>query len=87
MNRIPPAALTNEISKSAAAQMAEHDYTEKIKNCGGHLDITACVPKKIAEKAIRDIPAGAVFVGVDLSSASDMTDYIDIKRVLQNENN
>lgn len=87
MNKIPPAALTNEIAKSAAAQMAEYNYAEKVKKCGKRPDITACVPKKIAEKAVRDISAETVFIGIDLSSSPNMTGYIDIKRLLQNENN
>lgn len=87
MNRISPVKLTRDIAKSAAVQMAEYDYTEKMKNCGERPDITTCVPRKIVEKATRDIPAGAVFVGIDLSTASDMTGNINIKRLLQNENN
>lgn len=87
MNKISPTELTRDIAGSAAVQMAEYDYTEKLKNCGGRSNTTACVPQKIVEKAARDIPAGAVFVGIDLSSADDMTGHINIKRVLQNANN
>lgn len=87
MNTISPIELTRDIAGSAAVQMAEHDYTEKMKNCGERPNITAFVPRGIAEKAARDIPAGAVFVGIDLSSVSDMTGNINIKRLLQNENN
>lgn len=87
MNTISPIELTRDISKSAAVQMAEYDYADKMKNCGKRSDVTACVPRGIAEKAARDIPTGAVFVGIDLSSANDMTGHINIKRVLQNGNN
>lgn len=87
MNKISPTELTRDIAGSAAVQMAEYDYTEKMKNCGKRSDVTACVPREIAEKAARDIPTGAVFVGIDLSTASDMTGNINIKRVLQNGNN
>lgn len=87
MNTISPIELTRDISKSAAVQMAEYDYADKMKNCSKRSDVTACVPREIAEKAARDIPTGAVFVGIDLSSADNMTGHINIKRVLQNENN
>lgn len=87
MNTISPIELTRDIAKSAAVQMAEYDYADKMKNCGKRPDITSYVPQKIVEKVVQDIPAGATFVGIDLSSASDMTGNINIKRVLQNENN
>lgn len=87
MNKIPPAALTNEIAKSAAAQMTEYNYTEKMKKCGNRPDITAFVPQKIVEKTVQDISTKTVFIGVDFSSSPDMTGYIDIKRLMQNENN
>lgn len=85
--KISPAELTRDIAGSAAVQMAEYDYTEKMKNCGKRSDVTAFVPRKIAEKAARDIPTVEVFVGIDLSSADDMTGNINIKRLLQNGNN
>jgi len=87
MNKISPTELTRDIAGSAAVQIAEYDYTEKIKNCSGRSDMTACIPQKIVEKATRDIPVGAVFVGIDLSTTTDMTGHINIKRLLQNENN
>lgn len=87
MNIISPTELTRDIAKSAAVQMAEYGYADKMKNCGERPDITTCVPRKIVEKATRDIPAGAIFVGIDLSTASDMTGNINIKWLLQNENN
>lgn len=83
MNIISPTELTRDIAKSAAVQMAEYNYTEKMKNCGKRYDVTDLVPRKIAEKAARNIPTGAVFVGIDLSPADDMTGNINIKRMLQ----
>lgn len=41
MNKILPAALTREIAGSAAVQMVEYDYAEKIKKRKENFDITA----------------------------------------------
>lgn len=87
MNKIPPAALTNEIARSAAAQMAEYDHAEKMKKCGKRPDITNFIPRRIAEKILRDTLAEMQSIGCDLSSAADMTGCIIIKRLLEDEDN
>lgn len=59
MNKILPAALTREIAGSAAVQMAEYDYAEKMKKRKKTLDITACVPVSVVKEIVRNIPVGA----------------------------
>ena len=58
MNRIPPAALTNEIAKSAAVQMAEHGIFigVDLSSCN---DVTAYVPVSIVKEIAKKIPVGA----------------------------
>lgn len=58
MNRISPTELTRDIAKSAAVQMAEYNYAEAMKNCGGDPD-----------NATQNMPAGGGLRGKYQASA------------------
>lgn len=59
MNKIPPAALTNEIAKSAAVQMSEYDYAQKKKRRRTDFVIAEVVPVSIVKEIVKHIPIGA----------------------------
>lgn len=77
MNKIPPAALTNKIARSAASQMAEHDHAKK----GKKHKVIACGSGSTFKEILRNMSVGAgdLYCGIDLSASNDMTADVVIK--------